>query len=93
MKQVNALNLLASPDDTGRKTEIGGEVGHIYADGSVIVPATGAIWAPESTDGELWAMRKDFDAKHGITVSQRLTLPLIVQHGGAMSDRICGNYA
>ncbi len=93
MKQVNALSLLASPEDTGNKTEIAGEVGHIYSDGSVIVPATGAIYAPESTDGDLWQMRRDFDAKHGITVSQRLTLPLIVQHQGAMSDRICGNYA
>lgn len=39
MKQVNALSLLASPEDTGNKTEIAGEVGHIYSDGSVIVPA------------------------------------------------------
>ena len=93
MKQVNALSLLASPQDTGERINTDQREGHIYADGSVIVPATGAIFAPEPSDGRLFEMRRNFDATHGITVSQRLMLPVIVQHQGELSDRFTGRHA
>ncbi len=93
MKQVTATALLASPEDTGHRLNTEQGEGHIYTDGSVIVPATGAIFAPESTDGDLWRMRQEFDKRHGITVTQRVLLPVIVMHQGALSDRPTGNYA
>lgn len=93
MKQVNALSLLASPQDTGERINTDQGEGHIYTDGSVIVPATGAIFAPEPSDGRLFEMRRNFDATHGITVSQRLMLPVIVQHQGELSDRFAGRCA
>jgi len=93
MKQVTALHLMACPVDTGLTTDVAGQVGHIYNDGSVLVPATGAIYAPEIGDDELWDMRLEFDRKHGITVGQRLMLPVIVMNQGALSDRAGGSYA
>lgn len=93
MKQVTALHLMACPVDTGLKTDVNGDVGHIYTDGSVLVPATGAIYAPEVGDDELWRMRFEFDRKHGITVGHRLMLPAIVMHQGVLSDRAGGSYA
>lgn len=56
--------------DTGLTTDVAGNVGNIYNDGSVLVPATGAIYAPEVGDDVLWDMRVEFDRKHGITVGR-----------------------
>lgn len=90
MKQVTALHLLASPEQTGQRVETEVGEGIVYNDGSVIVPSTGAIFAPESGDGELWEMRCAFDRMHGISVTQRLTLPVLAAHQG---ERVVGNYA
>lgn len=93
MKQVTALHLMACPVDTGHKIDVNGDVGHIYTDGSVLVPATGAIYAPESDDNELWRMRFEFDRKHGISKEHRQMLPAIVMNQGVLSDRAGRSYA
>lgn len=78
MKLVSPLALLCSPTcvlqiDNSPLASDG--KAHILADGSVFCITDNKIYAPEATDGELWAMRQRFDRDNGISPTDRIMLP------------------
>ncbi len=55
----------------------------VREDGSLYCLDGSQTFAPESTDGELFAMRRAFDLKHGITFETRLLMvPRMLAHAG-----------
>lgn len=82
MKIVTPLQILGTPESTGREipSPSGEGTGRIYADGSVLCLTTGKFYAPEFEDTELFAMRREFDSKNGITVSDRMGISTPLPH-------------
>jgi hypothetical protein len=77
MKQVTPLQILGTPESTDREIPSPSGLGNarVYQDGSVLCLSTGRFYAPEASnldDSELSAMRKAFDQRLGITISDRL---------------------
>lgn len=82
MKIVQALQILGTPESTGREipSPSGEGIGRIYSDGSVLCVSTGKFYAPEVSDTELFAMRREFDRLNGITVSDRMGISTPLVH-------------
>lgn len=82
MKKVNPMQILGTPESTDRTvpSPSGDGEARIYLDGSVLCLTTGAFYAPDVQDTELFAMRSDFDRRNGITASDRLGIPTALQH-------------
>jgi hypothetical protein len=77
MKQVNHLAIIAQPalvDGVTVNCPHCNEPTQVREDGSLYCLGGGISFAPESTDGELFTMRQDFDARNGISLSQRLLM-------------------
>ena len=77
MKHVDSLQILGTPEATGHlelsPTGIG--AASVHEDGSLLCLRTGQWFAPEPSnpaDAEFTAMRRAFDARLGITPSDRL---------------------
>ncbi len=86
MKKSNPLNIMGNPQRVNVTASCGAKpcaCGNIsvYEDGTVICGMTGEVFAPEVTDTELFAMRKAFDARNGITPAQRLIIPVALANG------------
>ena len=88
MKQVNATNIMGSPQVISHQAVCGNggkgcfcSNGTLLEDGTVICGKTGAIFAPEVSDTELFAMRKAFDERNGITPAARLIIPVALAKG------------
>lgn len=62
-----------------------------FEDGSIMCIAENKCFSPEAGDTEMFALRKAFDAKLGITLSHRINATMII-HQGAMSDRCTGTH-
>ena len=78
MKQVESTEILGKPKSVDRQAACPNCSARttVFEDGSVMCIAEGGIcFAPEPTDGELFEMRKAFDARNGISVSDRLVIP------------------
>lgn len=85
MKHVNATNIMGSPQVVSHQAVCGKGCccsnGKLLEDGTVICGKTGAIFAPEVSDTELFAMRKAFDKRNGITPAARLIIPVALAKG------------
>jgi len=84
MKRVEATDILGSPQSADRQVACPSCHARAMAfeDGSLICVAEGGIcFAPEPGDGELFAIRKAFDARQGISVSDRLLIPARLRQG------------
>jgi len=82
MKKVNSLEILGNPLRADQQVACPDcqERAMLFQDGSIIcIMEGGACFAPEPTDGEKWKMRQAFDAKNGITPSDRLLIPAQLQ--------------
>ena len=78
MKKVDAIEILGNPNRIGRQVACPDchERAVAFEDGSVMcVIEGGATFKPESGDGELFELRRAFDARNGITASDRLLIP------------------
>ena len=78
MKQVEATEILGSPKSIDRQAACPNCSARttVFEDGSVMCVAEGGIcFAPEPTDGELFDLRKAFDQRNNISVSDRLLIP------------------
>ena len=75
MKQVEAIEILGSPKSIDRQVACPSCSARttVFEDGSLICVAEGGIcFAPEAGDGELFELRKVFDARNRISVSGRV---------------------
>jgi hypothetical protein len=86
MKQVHHLAIIAQPAFVdGKKVDCPHchQPALVREDGSAYCLKGSKSFAPESTDGELFTMRQDFDKQHGITLHHRQQMvPLmLVSHG------------
>jgi hypothetical protein len=82
MKLVNSLEILGNPNRVDEQVACPGCSARamLFEDGSVLCVAEGGkCYAPESTDGDKWKMRQEYDAKNGITPSDRLLIPAQLQ--------------
>lgn len=82
MKLVNSLEIIGEPTRVDQQVACPGCSARamLFSDGSVLCIAEGGkCYAPEPTDGEKWQMRQEFDAKNGITPSDRLLIPARLQ--------------
>lgn len=82
MKKVNSLEILGNPNRVDQQVACPGCSARamLFQDGSVVCIAEGgACYAPESTDGDKWTMRQEYDKKNGITPSDRLLIPARLQ--------------
>jgi hypothetical protein len=82
MKLVNSLEILGNPTRVDQQVACPGCSARamLFDDGSIMCIAEGGkCWAPESTDGEKWQMRQEYDKRNGITPSDRLLLPAQAQ--------------
>jgi len=78
MKRVEAIEILCSPKTIDRQVACPSCSARttVFEDGSVICVAEGGIcFAPEAGDGELFDLRKAFDARNRISVSDRQLIP------------------
>ena len=82
MKIVTALQILGTPESTGREipSPSGEGTGRIYTDGSVLCLTSGKFYAPEVGDTELFDMRREFDRSNGITPADRLGISTPLPH-------------
>jgi hypothetical protein len=74
MKQVHHLAIIAQPALVDGKTVTCPHCNQpalVREDGSVLCLEGNKSFAPESTDGELFAMRQAFDRQNGIAAHQR----------------------
>lgn len=92
MKKVEAVDILGTPNRIDRQVACPGCSARAMAfeDGSVVCIAEGGVsFAPEAGDGELFDIRRAFDARNGITASDRLLIPARLRQSlaDARSDR------
>jgi len=92
MKRVEAIEILGSPKSIDRQVACPNchARATAFEDGSLICVAEGGVcFAPEATDGELFDMRKAFDARNCISASDRLRMPARLRQGidEARADR------
>ena len=84
MKQVNALQILGNPTRVDQQVACPGCSARamLFSDGSILCVAEGGkCYAPESTDGEYFRMRREFDAANGIQPADRLITPTVLANG------------
>lgn len=78
MKIVDSFVILGMPESVTNVSCNCPCCGHeldVKADGSAFCTKEGLFLAPEPSDSDLWNLRKDFDAKNHISVSDRTLIP------------------
>ncbi len=93
MKEVKATEILGNPNRIDEQVACPhcSARAMAFEDGSIMCIAENKCFSPEAGDTEMFARRKAFDAKLGITLSHRINATMII-HQGALSDRCTGNH-
>lgn len=93
MKIVDAFTILGMPESVTNETHkcpCCGELLDVKADGSAFCTHEGIHFAPETTDTELWQMRKSFDTANHITPSDRTLIPAKLRMETIMAGGVVG---